>query len=37
LQLLAKSMHFTDPVTGRQRSFQTRLSLLAGLPPATGG
>ena len=37
LQLLAKSMHFTDPVTGQQRSFQTRLSLLAGLPPATGG
>jgi tRNA pseudouridine32 synthase/23S rRNA pseudouridine746 synthase len=34
LQLLAKSMHFTDPVTGEQRSFQTRLSLLPGPPPA---
>jgi len=41
LQLLAKSLHFKDPVTGEQRSFQTRLSLLPGqlvkpFPPPRG-
>jgi tRNA pseudouridine32 synthase/23S rRNA pseudouridine746 synthase len=29
LQLLAKSIAFTDPLTGGQRDFQTRLSLLS--------
>jgi tRNA pseudouridine32 synthase/23S rRNA pseudouridine746 synthase len=27
LQLLAKSIAFTDPVTGQARQFQSRLSL----------
>jgi tRNA pseudouridine32 synthase/23S rRNA pseudouridine746 synthase len=34
LQLLAKSMRFRDPLTGQQREFQSRLSLLSGLPPS---
>jgi tRNA pseudouridine32 synthase/23S rRNA pseudouridine746 synthase len=31
LQLLAKSVRFKDPLTGQDRVFQTRLSLLPGL------
>lgn len=33
LQLLAKSMHFKDPVTGERRTFETRLGLLSGPLP----
>ncbi|WP_411878981.1 RluA family pseudouridine synthase [Polaromonas sp. YR568] len=33
LQLLAKSLRFRDPLTGKERAFQTRLSLHTGLPP----
>jgi len=33
LQLLAQSLRFRDPLTGRDRVFQTRLRLHPGLPP----